>query len=535
VNLDTLHQIERPYREIVDDLLTAMVGGVVNEPVLYDEKLDAYPLAEPARAVRGITGTVDGESHSFVSEVDFRFNAESNSLLWEEGGARPDDETTFFVDYFRPDSRSPLTDLNVGSVTRTLAEAVGREIATVYRQIHRAYLSAFLDTAEGRSLDLVVAILGLTRKTGEFASSLATFFRDPAVKGDLTLPQGLGITTEKGDVVFETTEPRTLQRGQGRVDVPIRAAEDFAGEAGIVAAGAITRITRPVAGIARVTNLDATALAAGDETDEELRLRARAALRALGKATLAALDRAIREGRGEPLEFWDPNGPPAKRSTPGTVTVFLDAEPERLPSLRTAVHDTRAAGVLATLVARYVYFTPRLVATVTPGITGPGRDKVKEEILMALQSHVNALGTGEPALATGLLEALKEKVPDISDPVFRDVLTARTDLERVDGESLAETLAGTVLETGTDDEEALRESLAAVLTTTSLTGLSGRRIPDRSLLESTAEGREGQPATDEEIEAGEFQIAARVDGEDWWVALDMGPADIRLETGEEGS
>jgi hypothetical protein len=56
-------------------------------------------------------------------------------------------------------------------------------------------------------------------------------------------------------------------------------------------------------------------------------------------------------------------------------------------------------------------------------------------------------------------------------------------------------------------------------------------VPDRSLLVSTAEGREGQPATDEEIEAGTFQVSVTVAGEQWWAALDMVPGDVHVEDG----
>jgi hypothetical protein len=529
MNLDTLHLLERPYGEVVDDLLTALVGGVVNEPLEYDLKIDAYPLSQPARALRGVTGTVAEERHAFVPGVDFRFSEPENALVWEEDGARPDDETTFFVDYFLTDSRSPLTDLNVGSVTRTLAEAVGREIATVYRQIHRAYLAGFIDTATGTSLDLVVAILGVSRKTGEFASGLATFYRDPAVTGNITIPQGLGLTTDDGDVVFETTEPRTLQRGQTRVDVPIRAAEGFAGEVGIVPAGAIREMTAPVAGVAKVTHFDPTVLAAGDETDEELRLRAKAALRALGKGTLAALDRAIREGRGLPIELWDPNGPPTRRTSPGAVTVLLEAEPERLPSLATAVHETRAAGVLTTLVARYVYVTPRVAARVSGELTGPGRAKVQEEMIAALQGYVDGLGSGEPAEGEAMLAALAT-VPDVSEVQVRDVRVSRADLDRPGTDSpsaLAATLARALAEAPGDADPAA--VLAGVLAEVPPVGLD-RRVPDRSLLRSTAEERDGEPAGDEDLEAGTFRVVAEVDGETWWIALDMEPADVRLLT-----
>src|SRR5262249_26433580 len=158
--------------------LTALVGGVVNEPIFYDIKEDSYPLAQPAAGVRGITGTrglvVDGARtlvhHLFQPNVDFLFSEGDNSVVWQPGGLKPEDETVFYVDYLRRDgTQSPLTDINVGSVTRTLGEAIGREIATVYQQIQLAYLSGFVDTATGQALDLVVSILDVRRKTKEYA------------------------------------------------------------------------------------------------------------------------------------------------------------------------------------------------------------------------------------------------------------------------------------------------------------------------------------------------------------------------------
>ncbi len=530
MNAETLNLINRPYLEIVDDLLTATAGGVVNEPIFYDVKADLYPLAEPARGVRGITGTVDGGPHAFLSGVDFEFSEGDNAIAWLEGATFPDDETPFFVDYFRRESRSPLTDLNVGSVTRTLMEAIGRETAVVYQQINRAYFAAFIETAEGKSLDLVVSILGVRRKTGEFATGLVTFFRDPGVSGNINLPEGTKLLTTKGEAIFETTEPRTLQRGQARIDVPVRAAEGFAGEAGLVAAGTITEMAQPIAGIARVTNVEATLKAARDETDEELRLRAKAALRALGKATLFALDRVIRENRGRPVEFYDPGGPPAKRSAPGTVAVLVEAEPERLPGLRGAVETTRAAGVRAAVVARYVFMKPRLKARIAGGLTAAGKDKVKDEILAALQAYVDGLTSGDAAEGEALLATLDD-VADVSEARMVDVLAWRTDLGGALGGDAAGALAERLLEALGKAEatpEKQRDALAAILERP--LAPSGGRIPDRSLVESTA--KSGDRASDEEIESAAFRVSATVAGEPWWVVLDMERADIVLE--EEG-
>jgi len=51
------------------------------------------------------------------------------------------------------------------------------------------------------------------------------------------------------------------------------------------------------------------------------------------------------------------------------------------------------------------------------------------------------------------------------------------------------------------------------------------RTPDRDRIVGPA----GTRATNAEIEAGTFEISPQVDGESWWVALDMSPADLLLE------
>jgi uncharacterized phage protein gp47/JayE len=524
MNGDTRTLIERPYQEIVDDILTAIVGGVVNEPIIYDVKEDLYPLAEPAKEIRGITGTLNRGRHSFRKEVDFLFSEGDNAVVWQESGEKPDDETTFYVDYFRSQSESPLTDINVGSVTRTLSEAIGREIATVYQQINQAYLSAFIDTASGTSLDLVVSILGVVRKTKDYAVGLATFFRDPATTGNVTIPEGTVLTTEKGDAGFVTTRQRTLQRGQVRIDVPIRAGDDFKGAAGKVEAGKITTLALTIAGIARVTNFEATFLGAKDESDEDLRVRAKAELRALGKGTLAALAKVIFEGRGELAEFWDPDSPPAKRSSPGTVTLLVEAEPERFPSLQSAVHETRAAGVLATLVARYVFFKPGAQVKIAAGLTAAGKDKVINEIIAAVQSYVDGLSAGDSAEGSELLAAFKS-VKEVKDAVIVDVMAWRSDLGNPAGESLVDALVTAVSGLPSADEAALRTAIDQVVTGAEITAPTARRIPDRSLVQGPA----GQSTTDAEIEAATFSVAAKVGGDNWWVVLDLEAADIALE------
>jgi hypothetical protein len=525
VNGDTVALVTRPYLELVDDLLTAVVGGVVNEPIPYDVKSDTYRLSEPARAVRGVTGTRDGERYSFQPLVDFAFSAGDNAVVWQDGGAKPDDETTFYVDYFRVDSRSPLTDVNVGSVTRTLSEAIGREIKFVYEEINEAYLSAFIDTAKGTSLDLVVAILGVVRKRKDFAEGLVTFFRAPGVDGVIAIPEGALLSTEKGEATFETAQPRVLQRGQDRIDVPVRATDASRGADGRVDAGAITVMAQPFAGISRVTNFDPTVLGAEDESDAELRERAKAALRGIGKATIAALVEAAFAERVRSIDIWDPNGPPARRSPRiGSVQMLVEVEPERFPSVAGVLNETRAAGVEAVVAARYVFFKPRLAAKLQPGLTAAGKAKVVDQVVAALQAYVDGLGPGDPATGEALLAAVG-KVVEVSEPRFADVIAWRSDIGDPGATTLMDTLVQTIEAAPSSDETALRTALTAVLSATGPTAPSTRRTPDRVRVQ----GAGGARATDAEIERGAFEVAP-VDAT-WWVVLDMERADVVLAEG----
>jgi hypothetical protein len=71
------------------------------------------------------------------------------------------------------------------------------------------------------------------------------------------------------------------------------------------------------------------------------------------------------------------------------------------------------------------------------------------------------------------------------------------------------------------DTDALRLAIEGVLSP----NFSEKRIPNRDLVQRTA----GTRATPQDIEAGKFQVVAKVRNEtNWSVILDVEPADIVL-------
>lgn len=538
MNADTLTLLLRTYPELIDDLVTAIVGGVVNEPIPFDVKQARYPLSQTAADVRSVKGTIAGpdgnplpQVYVFQPNVDYSFSASDLSIAWLPKGQQPLDETTFYVDYFRPNTpnaQSPLTDINIGSVTRTLTEAIGREIATVFQEIYNAYLAGFIDTAQGKSLDYVVSILGVVRQGAEYATGLATFLRDPAVDGNITIPDLTQVATADR-TVFETTELRTLQRGQQRLDVPIRATGPATGPLGVIAAGKIVSLEAPIAGIGSVTNVDATVLGAAPESDDQLRARAKATLQGLGQATLAALARTVFDERSQLLDVRDPNGAPGKTSPPGTAALLVSTDVARYSSLNDSIQQTRAAGVLVTVAARFVYVTPRLAVTLSTSLTPAGIVKLAGQLIDALQAYVDTLQSGDPADGPAMLHAIAS-VPELktAQTRFLDVLAARVDINDPGSQPLVDTLVAAVRAAPSNDTTSLSTAIANVLTG-DITPLFGEtRTPDRSLVT----GKSGR-ATDDEIEAGAFKVVPPPPAGDqkWAIALDMNPSDVQITSG----
>jgi uncharacterized phage protein gp47/JayE len=190
--------------------------------------------------------------------------------------------------------KSQLTDTNIGSVSRTLLETVGREISTLYNEMEAAYNAGFIDTASGNSLDMVVSILGIQRKSAQFATGTVTFSRRNAGQ-DVSVPRGTRVSTRANDPrevkIYETTINIALPKGINEVEVPIKALTP--GEAGMTDFETITAMETPIIGVDSVINKKPTNIGTERENDEELRARAKATVLAAGKATPEAIRNVV--------------------------------------------------------------------------------------------------------------------------------------------------------------------------------------------------------------------------------------------------
>jgi hypothetical protein len=288
-----------PYVQFVDDLLTALTGGVIRDEFRFLPENEPYLLHAPGPPVPStvrISGQAAGAYRRFQSGKDYKLEPDFTVAWLDTADAvLPDPGTVFYANYEYNGPAGvnpPLTDRNPGSVTRLLAESFAREYAVLSRQLEGIYNASFVETATGRDLDQIGLLVGVERRTATFAIGSVVFFRSTPSPADIFIPAGTRVSTGKPPAAqFETQVETTLRRGSLSAEALIQALAS--GPAGVVAAQAISVINSPILGIDGVSNAQATGFQSASETDDQLRHRIERGLEGAGQATPGALLAAL--------------------------------------------------------------------------------------------------------------------------------------------------------------------------------------------------------------------------------------------------
>ena len=312
-------------------------------------------------------------------------------------------------------AKTALNDLNVGSVVRTLLETVSFELGVVYQHLDFIYKSAFLDTAEGQSLDKVVALVGVTRLASGHAVAKLKFERRAGDTGRVVIPGGTVITDDKGNR-YLTEQELILEPGESSREVMASGETPATPE---VDAGKLDRLEVLVAGVDKVSNEQPARRLSQAETDDELRRRARAAFHGVVRGTLDALkfhllslpevkDVAITE---------EPNG------VPGEVKIdvaYNQDTPEARAKVDERVRQVKPAGirvVTGSAARRKVSVRVQLTLAGT-GLSGSDLTALKSTLQDKLVAALNALPPGGTVRRAKLTALMMEDARIVDAAVF---------------------------------------------------------------------------------------------------------------------
>ncbi|MDD4255728.1 MAG: baseplate J/gp47 family protein [Methanofollis sp.] len=303
-------------------------------------------------------------------------------------------------------------DLGDPSPLGQFLKALSYEFARTWQLLESVYYSGYLDTAQGASLDAVVAILGMERNPATTAGGTVTFARSSAAPaGGLLIPAGTQVATADSSVTFSTSAAVTLVEGGTSIGAAVQADEPGAG--GNVAIATITAILTPVAGIETVTN--AAAMAGGADTESDAALRARTRTYApQARATISALESALLDVDGVTaagiVEDFDTS----------SITCVVSGGADE--DLLAVIEATRPAGIQVSL-SRPDEVSITVTATVRK-LAGYTDEQVQTAVSSAINSYLSGLALGE-------------------DIEYSDVVGAILNAEGVDGLNACSATDGT--------------------------------------------------------------------------------------------
>jgi len=448
-----------PYGEFAADLIANLTGGASRLRFTYADDGHAFEIPAEQQVIPStlrVMGISGGAYASFAQGRDYGFG--DGVLTWNQsafgvplpGAALPDLGTDFWVGFDRgPGGPAPaLTDRNPGSITRTLAESVALELAVLSHQLDGIYGAAFVDTAAGRDLDQVAALVGITRRGATQAVGEVVFGRAAPAPADISILAGTLVSASSAapvDVTVETTATVTLRRGTVTAQVPVQAL--VAGPAGVAGARTLTVLHRAIFGIEFVFNNEAMAFRGGTESDGDLRSRVKRALQYSGRSTRGALEGALLSVEG--IGAQDFLIQEDHLAYPGVVrlTVAADIDASTALAARHALDEARPAGVRiddnlvvpAALAPTFAADTGgggdgpggganldgvtmplAAVLTLTPGdsdLTESQRQQLADAAAAALLASADKVGVGEPVIFNRLVADVMA-VPGVLDAVI---------------------------------------------------------------------------------------------------------------------
>ena len=285
--------------------------------------------------------------------------------------------------------RVVLDDATEGSVLRTLVEAFARELAVCYEQLEAVYEAGYLDTAEGPALERVVELLGVERHQAGWLEGDVVFGRATPAPFDIDIPAGT-LVAGKGVQAFETLAQATLALGQTEVRVPVRS---LVPEGKAVDPGKLSVLNRPIPGIERVTNPGVLLPRREPETDQDLRGRARSAVRGGRTATIAALEQAVRAiGIVDVQVVEDP-------AQPGKIDVVLadlEINETEEAEARRRVEEVRPAGVWVSVYrATPIWIRVRATLVLDAELSVQAASVLRAELRTELVAYFDSLGINE--------------------------------------------------------------------------------------------------------------------------------------------
>jgi uncharacterized phage protein gp47/JayE len=320
---------------------------------------------------------------------------------------------------------SALTDFAVGSILRSLAEAVAAVAVWLEGLILLLLQTTRASTSSGADLDTWVTDYGLTRLGAAYATGQATFARFTNTMQAI-VPIGALIQTSDGSqqfkVVVDAINPAynvtlggyVIAPGASNITAAVQAVIPAA--AANAGAGTITVIAQAIQYVDTVTNALAFLNGSDAETDTALRARFVAYIASLSKATKLAIGNALLSIQSGVTYSLVENAAYNGTYQPGYFYVVVD-DGSGTPSAGFLSAVSNAIDVVRPFTSTFGVFAP---VVITAGATmvatiATGYDPTATKLLVraAVLAYIQSLTLGQTLTYTRLVQVAYDASPGV--------------------------------------------------------------------------------------------------------------------------
>lgn len=321
-----------------------------------------------------------------------------------------------------------LSNVNEGSVLRSLIEVLSENEDTANYYIELVYRCMDIDNCYGEELDRSAKILGLTREPAKSAIGEITLSTgDNPAEYDIEIPYNFIVSTrpnKNGDVTefYISESNKIIKAGESSVNVAVTCVEP--GQI-YVPAGSITVLSSSLQGIHSVINESSINGGRDVEGDEDFRERIHNVREGFGKCTDMAIESAVSEVSGvvdaNVIDMYD------GVATTGIVimtdtTLPPDSVKEEIISV---VNATKASGIKPYIIyAETIYVDINVNVNSDIEINDLSISKIKD----AIRSYCTSLEIGQSLI----IKQLERKI-------LNSVDTTDADNDNVDIETVSPT------------------------------------------------------------------------------------------------
>lgn len=325
-----------------------------------------------------------------------------------------------------------ITDVNRGSVARTMLEAPAIEIEELYLQM-------MLGLREAIPVS-VYNTFGFDALTAASASGTLRFTAPAPAASEISIPIGSSARVPGKTISYVTRVDAVIGVGQTYVDV--MCAADAPGSIGNTGANTITEFVASVPGVSTVTNQQPFVNGLDDETPDDRRARFRAYIQSLARGTInaclyGAKTAKLVDGSGTVYEYvasaflvepWVTNSAEAvamfkiyiHNGGSSTSAPLVDLTQKIIDGYYetdgTPVPGWKAAGCKAIVIASVDQAVP-VTGTVYVA-SGYTPADVVADATEAMQLYIQKLGAGQNVLKSELISIVKRDVPGVLNVVL---------------------------------------------------------------------------------------------------------------------